>query len=89
MPTFSFASVTDIMSNVMPAFRPPPDITVSEWSDRYRRLSAESSASPGRFRTEMVEYMREPMDMIGKPGVRRITLMTSAQVGRQLPSWRG
>lgn len=82
MPTFNFASVADIMSSVMPAFRPPPDITVSEWSDRYRRLSAESSASPGRFRTEMVEYMREPMDMVGKPGVRRITLMTSAQVGK-------
>ena len=82
MLNFKFASVSDIMSSVMPAFRPPPDITVSEWSDRYRRLSAESSASPGRFRTEMVEYMREPMDMIGKPGVRRITLMTSAQVGK-------
>jgi phage terminase large subunit GpA-like protein len=79
---YTFASPTDIMSNVMPGFRPPPDITVSEWSDRYRRLSAESSASPGRFRTEMVEYMREPMDMVGKPGVRRITLMTSAQVGK-------
>jgi phage terminase large subunit GpA-like protein len=79
---YQFASPVDIMSSVMPAFRPPPDITVSEWSDRYRRLSAESSASPGRFRTEMVEYMREPMDMVGKPGVRRITLMTSAQVGK-------
>jgi phage terminase large subunit GpA-like protein len=79
---YKFASPVDIMSGVMPAFRPPPDITVSEWSDKYRRLSAESSASPGRFRTEMVEYMREPMDMVGKPGVRRITLMTSAQVGK-------
>lgn len=30
----------------------------------------------------MVEYLREPMDMIGKPGVRRVTLMTSAQIGK-------
>jgi phage terminase large subunit GpA-like protein len=80
--SYQFASVMDIMSDVMPVFKPPPDMTVSEWSDKYRRLSAESSAQPGRFRTEMVEYMREPMDMVGKPGVRRITLMTSAQVGK-------
>lgn len=61
---------------------PPPDLTVSEWSDEYRRLSPESSASPGRWRTSRTEYLREPMDMIGKPGVRRVTLMTSAQVGK-------
>lgn len=79
---YQFASPSDIMARVMPALRPPPDMTVSEWADKYRRLSAESSAQPGRFRTEMVEYMREPMDMVGKPGVRRITLMTSAQVGK-------
>ncbi len=80
--TYNFATPVEIMSRVMPAFRPPPDMTVSAWADRYRRLSAESSAQPGRFRTEMVEYMREPMDMVGRPGVRRITLMTSAQVGK-------
>jgi phage terminase large subunit GpA-like protein len=79
---YDFATPDGIIAEVMTAFRPPPDITVSEWSDKYRRLSAESSASPGRFRTEMVEYMREPMDMVGQPGVRRITLMTSAQVGK-------
>jgi phage terminase large subunit GpA-like protein len=67
---------------VLSVLAPPPDQTVSEWSDENRRLSAESSASPGRWRTDMVEYLREPMDMIGKPGVRRVTLMTSAQVGK-------
>lgn len=61
---------------------PPPDLSISEWADQYRRLSAESSASPGRWRTEMVEYLREPMDMVGHPKVRRITLMTSAQIGK-------
>lgn len=80
--SLDFASVDEIMDEVAEFFRPPPNIGVAEWSDRYRRLSAESSAAPGRFRTEVVEYMREPMDMVGKPGVRRITLMTSAQVAK-------
>jgi phage terminase large subunit GpA-like protein len=79
---YTFANISDVMSVVMPAFRPPPDISVSEWADRYRRLSPESSAQPGRFHTEKVEYMREPMNMVGEPGVRRLTLMTSAQVGK-------
>lgn len=79
---YQFASPVAILAQVLPAFKPPPDITVSQWADEYRRLSAESSASPGRFRTEIIEYFREPMDMVGTPGVRRITLMTSAQVGK-------
>lgn len=79
---YKLASAGDLVKIALNAFKPPPDMTVSEWSDEYRRLSAESSAQPGRFRTEIVEYMREPMDMVGKPGVRRITLMTSAQVAK-------
>jgi phage terminase large subunit GpA-like protein len=75
-------NIDSMMKRVMAAFRPPEDLTVSAWADRYRYLSAESSASPGRFRTEIVEYMREPMDMVGAPGVRSISLMTSAQVAK-------
>lgn len=77
-----YASVDGIVSNVLRMFKPPPKMTVSEWADAERFLSAESSASPGRFKTEIVEYLREPMDMIGKPGIRRVTMMTSAQVGK-------
>lgn len=79
---FPFAEIDEVVTAALAALKPPPDLTVSEWADRYRRLSAESSASPGRWRTEMVEYLREPMDMIGKPGVEVVALMTSAQVGK-------
>lgn len=74
--------VDGLVANAMGLLRPPPDITVSEWADRYRKLSAESSASPGRWRTSVTEYLREPMDLVGDPRVRRITLMTSAQIGK-------
>lgn len=37
---------------------------------------------PGRYRTSVTEYMREPMQMVGKPGVNRITCMFSAQVAK-------
>jgi len=78
----SFMSTGALVSAALKSLKPPPNITVSEWADKFRRLSPESSASPGRWRTSTTEYLREPMDMVGKPGVRRITLMTSAQVGK-------
>mgnify|MGYP002509026688 CR=1 FL=1 len=34
-------------------------MTVSEWADEYRRLSSESSAEPGRWRTSKAPYQRE------------------------------
>lgn len=77
-----FASVDAIATSALAVLAPPPDLTVSEWSDKYRRLSAESSAMPGIYRTSMTEYMRQPMDMVGKVGVRRITCQFSAQVAK-------
>lgn len=31
---------------------PPDDLTVTEWAEQNRRLSAESAAEPGPWRTE-------------------------------------
>ena len=46
------------------ALRPDPDITVSQWADRFRVLSAKASAEPGRWRTSRVPFMREVMDCL-------------------------
>lgn len=62
--------------------RPPPDLTVSEWADRFRMLSPESSAEPGRWATDRAPYQREIMDVIGDPTVERVVVMTSSQVGK-------
>lgn len=77
-----FCKASELIADALEALAPPPDLTVSQWADRYRRLSAESSASPGRWRTDVVEYLREPMDMVGKPGVESIAVMFSAQTGK-------
>ena len=72
----TYASIGDLIGRVMGLFAPPPDLSVSQWADEYRRLSPESSASPGRWYTSKTPYLREPMDMVGKPGVNRISMMT-------------
>ena len=77
-----FGDINKIMASALEVLAPPPELTVSQWADKNRRLSAESSAMPGIYRTSVTEYMREPMDMVGVPGVRRITCMFSAQVAK-------
>ncbi len=64
------------------AFRPPRMQSVSEWADENRVLVSESSAEPGRWRTDRAPYQREVMDAFTQPGVWQIVIMASAQVGK-------
>lgn len=59
---------------------PPPTLTLSEWADRYRMLSRENSASPGRFRTDVVPYLREVMDACTDRRIRETVVMKGVQV---------
>lgn len=61
---------------------PPPDLTISEWADFNRRLSAESSAEPGQWRTDRVPYLREIMEAISDPLIETVVIMSSSQVGK-------
>lgn len=60
---------------------PPPNLTVSEWADRYRRLPSTSSSKGGRWRTESVPYLRGIMNAVHEPGVSRVAVRKCAQVG--------
>ncbi len=62
-------------------WNPPPDLTVSEWSDRYRVLSAESSSEAGQWRTDRAPYQKEIMDAANDHRINTIVFMKSAQVG--------
>jgi len=62
--------------------KPPPGLTLSQWADAYRMLSAENSAAPGRWHTENAPYQREIMDAIGDPHIRKVVIMSAAQIGK-------
>lgn len=34
----------DLFNRIFKVLEPPPDLTLSQWADRYRRLSSESVA---------------------------------------------
>lgn len=69
-------------SKAFEAYRPPEDLTVSQWAARYRILTSESSAEAGPWRNHRTPYMVEPMDAITDPRVRHVTVVASSQVGK-------
>lgn len=61
---------------------PDTEMTVSEWSDAYRRLSQSASAEPGPWRTARTPYLRAIMDDLSVTSVvEDITVMKGAQLG--------
>ena len=60
------------------AWRPPEDLTVSQWAARYRVLPKQS-AIPGLWNNELVPYAVGVMDAFNDPLVERITIMAAVQ----------
>ncbi|MCP4548489.1 MAG: phage terminase large subunit family protein [bacterium] len=76
------AALKKTLGRVLKIAAPPPDLSVSQWSDGNRRLSSEASAEPGQWVTERAEYQRGIMDTISDPVVEQVVVKTSAQVGK-------
>jgi phage terminase large subunit GpA-like protein len=62
--------------------KPDPLLTVSQWSDQSRVLSAVASAEPGRWRTSRTPYLKEIMDALSPSSpVEKVIFMKGAQIG--------
>ena len=72
----------ELFARCVALLKPPPGLTLSQWADTYRMLSAENSAAPGRWHTENAPYQREIMDAIGDPHIRKVVIMSAAQIGK-------
>lgn len=71
-----------LFSDALKGLIPPDDLTVTEWAESHRRLSSESSAEPGQWRTERTPYLRDPMNAFTDPKVRHIVMVAASQVGK-------
>ena len=71
-----------IYRRIFSKLKPPPEMKMSDWADRYRRLSQGASAEPGRWRTEKVPHQKEIMDTIADVKVKKVVVMSSAQIGK-------
>lgn len=63
-------------------FKPPERLTVSQWAEKNRRLSPESSAEAGPWRNERTPYLVDIMDAFTDPKVNKLTVVAASQVGK-------
>lgn len=75
-------SLNNAIHDVISDFKPPENVTLSEWADKYRYLSAESSAEVGPWQTSRTPYLKKPMDAFTDPNIKQIVLMASSQLGK-------
>ncbi len=71
-----------LVAALMPHFAPPPDLTVSEWAERQRRLPAASAARGARWSNATAPYLVEIQDSLNDPDVRRLVVMGAHQAGK-------
>jgi len=72
----------DLARAWLKVFEPPPRMTVSEWADRFRFLSPESSGQPGKYSSDMTPYARAWMDSANDPTATGTVLMVASQLGK-------
>lgn len=66
--------------NIFDAIPPLPSLTVSGWADKYRQLSSDAAAEPGKWKN--LPYQVEPMDAPFEPDVHETVLWWAAQTGK-------
>lgn len=76
------AKIDALIRAVMPAFAPPPDLTVGEWAEANRRLPASSPAAGACWRNRAAPYLLEPLNACADPAVRTLVIVGASQVGK-------
>lgn len=65
------------------AIRPDPDLSVWEWADRYRVLSADIASEPGPWRTDRVPAVRKVMQVLSPvDATQEVTFVAGSQNGK-------
>lgn len=73
---------SDLFKLLLKNLAPPEKLTVSEWADKNRKLSRESSAEPGQWQTKRTPYLKEPMDAFTDPEIEKVVVMFCSQAGK-------
>ncbi len=77
-----YAHINKVIAKALQSMNPPDNLTVSEWAEKYRRLSSESSAEPGLWRNDRTPYLTDVMDAFSDPKVKHIAMVAASQVGK-------
>jgi len=71
-----------IIHGINLGFKPDARLTVTEWSDKYRVLTSESSAEAGLWRTDRTPYLKEIMDELSPTSpTQQVKVIKGTQLG--------
>ena len=74
---------SNLVTQALAGFKPPERMKVSDWAESYFELP-ETSAEPGSWNRERAPYQEGILDAVCEPGVQKVTLMCSAQIGKTI-----
>ena len=57
-------AMTEVWQKTMSLIKPPPHLKISQWADKFRHLSTESSSEAGKFETARAIFQKEIMNSI-------------------------
>jgi phage terminase large subunit GpA-like protein len=78
-PAEARAKLAVVHGDLIKLWEPPPQLTTSEWADRYRIMPLGTTSRPGPWRTEA--YQREMMDVFDDPAVHKVVVVKPTQIG--------
>lgn len=74
---------TTLLKQAFQEFTPPQRQKISDWAENHFELP-ETSAEPGKWVSSRAPYQQGILDAVCEPGVQKLTLMCSAQIGKTI-----
>jgi len=75
-------SIDRLKTAFFKALKPPPEFSITEWADKYRKLPQVSSSEPGQWRTSRTPYLAEVMQELSPQShAQEIVFMKGSQIG--------
>jgi len=75
------SNLPDYILNSLRHLKPPENLLVSEWAEKYRRLDTKSSAIPGKWNNEVTPYLIDIMNEFNNVETEEIIFVKPTQVG--------
>ena len=77
----NYDSVLDAVKNALQHLIPPPDLMPSDWAEKNIKIPI-GNAIPGPINFDNAPYQRGMIDVIREYGIKRVSFMTGAQLGK-------
>lgn len=71
----------DYILDALRQLKPPEEISVSEWAQKYRMLDSKTAAMPGPWRNDKTPYLVEIMDELNNYETEEVVFCKCTQVG--------